>query len=122
MPLADNARWQRPERRSEAICLVAIAIATSVLFASGSVDIAVASWFYRPDVGDHWRLARQFPWPLLYRAATWITASLVILGLAALAASLVPERSSWRWSAVLVLLSVAIGPGLLGNAVFKDHW
>ena len=120
MALADNSRWQRPERRSEAICLVAIA--TAVLFASGSVDISVASWFYRPDVEDHWPLARQFPWPLLYRAATWITASLVILGLAALAASLAPARSSWRRSAVLVLLSVAIGPGLLGNAVFKDHW
>lgn len=122
MALAGSSRWQRPEWRSEAICLVAIALVTAVLFASGSVDIAVASWFYRPDVEDHWPLARQFPWPLLYRAATWITASLVILGLAALAASLAPARSGWRRSAVLVLLSVAIGPGLLGNAVFKDHW
>ena len=122
MVSAGNSRWQGPERRSEAICLVAIALATAVLFASGSIDIAVASWFYRPDMEDHWPLARHFPWPLLYGAATWITASLVILGLAGLAASLALARSGWRRSAVLLLLSVAIGPGLLGNAVFKDHW
>ena len=122
MVSVDNSRWQRPEWRLEAICLVAVALATAVLFASGSLDIAVVSWFYRPDVEDHWPLARHFPWSLLYRAATWITASLVILGLGALAVSLAPARSSWRRSAVLVLLSIAIGPGLLGNAVFKDHW
>jgi lipid A 4'-phosphatase len=122
MALADRSRWQRPEWRSEVICLVAIALVTAVLFASGSMDIAIASWFYRPDAADHWPLARQFPWPLLYRAATWITASLVILSLAALAASLAPARRGWRRSAVLVLLSVMVGPGLLGNAVLKDHW
>ncbi len=122
MALAESSRGRRPPWLLEAICLVTIAIVTAVVFASGSVDVAAASWFYGPDAADHWPLARQFPWPLLYRAATWITASLVILGLAALAASLAPERSSWRRSAVLVLLAVAIGPGLLGNAVFKDHW
>ena len=94
--MANNSRWQGLERRSEAICLVSIAIVTALLFAPGSVDIAVASWFYRPDVEDHWPLARHFPWPLLYRAATWITASLVILGLAALAASFAPARGGWR--------------------------
>ena len=122
MPLADQSCRQRPEGRPEAICLLAIAIATALLFASGSIDIALASWFYRPDAEDHWPLAQQLPWPLLYRAATWITASLVMLGLAALAASAAPARRGWRRSAVLVLLSVAIGPGVLGNAVFKDHW
>lgn len=122
MSLPDNSRWQRSEHRWEAIGLVAIAIATVAFFASGTVDTAVASWFYRADGEDHWPLARHFPWPLLYRAATWITASLVILGLAALAASFARSRSGSRPSAVLVLLSVAIGPGLLGNAIFKDHW
>jgi membrane-associated phospholipid phosphatase len=58
----------------------------------------------------------------LYRAASWITASLVIAGLAGLAASLTPAARHWRHPAVLVLLSLAIGPGLLANALFKDHW
>jgi lipid A 4'-phosphatase len=105
----------------EGIALVAIALATTALFASGSLDIALARPFYRAG-SDHWPLARQLPWALLYRAASWITASLVISALAALVASLTRERRGWRRPAVLVLLAVAIGPGLLGNALFKDHW
>jgi lipid A 4'-phosphatase len=112
---------QRPGRR-EGLCLLAAALLTALLFASGTLDIAAARWFYRADAADHWPLARQFPWPLLYRAATWITASLVIMGLAALAASTAAARRHWRRPAVLVLLAVVIGPGLLGNALFKDHW
>jgi membrane-associated PAP2 superfamily phosphatase len=116
------ARPRRVAGRSEALWLLAIAVVTGVVFASGALDIAVARGFYRPDATDHWPLARALPWRLLYRAATWITASLVIAGLAALAASLTPTARHWRRPAVLVLLSLAIGPGLLGNALFKDHW
>jgi hypothetical protein len=33
-------------------------------------------------------LAREFPWLILYRAASWITAALILAGLAAFALSL----------------------------------
>ena len=101
---------------------MAIAVLTTAVFASGALDIDMARWFYRPEAADHWPLARQLPWSLLYRSATWITATLVMVGLTALAASFAPPRGAWRRPAVLLLLSVAIGPGLLGNAVFKAHW
>jgi lipid A 4'-phosphatase len=104
------------------LCLVAIALLTAAVFASGTLDIDVARWFYRPGGADNWPLARQLPWSLLYRSATWITAALVIVGLATLAGSFAPARRAWRRPAVLLLLSVAIGPGLLANALFKDHW
>ena len=113
---------RRREGRREAVCLAAIALLTAGLFASGSLDIAVAGLFYSPGPADHWPLARELPWSLLYRAAPWVTATLVIAGLAGLAASFTRSRAGWRRAAVLVLLGVAIGPGLLANAVFKDHW
>ena len=113
---------RRREGRREAVCLAEIALLTAGLFASGSLDIAVARLFYRPGSADHWPLARELPWSLLYRAAPWVTATLVIAGLAGLAASFTRSRAGWRRAAVLVLLGVAIGPGLLANAVFKDHW
>ena len=127
MPAEDHIPERSGGRRrrdglTEGVALVAIALATTVLFASGSLDIAVARWFYRAAGADHWPLARQFPWTLLYRAAAWITASLVSAALVALAASFAPSRHRWRRPAVLVLLAVVIGPGLLGNALFKDHW
>ena len=110
-------RWQR-----EAWCLLAAALLTGVLFANGTLDIAAARWFFRPERLDHWPLAHEFPWLLLYRAAPWITAVLVVAGLGAFALSLAPARRHWRGAAALVLLAVAIGPGLIGNAVLKDHW
>ena len=116
------ARRQPRAGRVESLYLVAVALLTVVVFASGALDIGMARWFYRPEAADHWPLAHQLPWSLLYRSSTWITAALVLTGLAALAASFAPARSAWRRPAVLLLLSVAIGPGLLGNALFKDHW
>jgi lipid A 4'-phosphatase len=113
---------QRRAGRYEAACWLAVALLTAGLFANGALDMAVAHAFYRPEPLDHWPLARQLPWSLLYRAAPWVTATLVILGLAGLAASFTGARAGWRRAAVLVLLGVATGPGLLANALFKDHW
>jgi lipid A 4'-phosphatase len=109
-------------RRIEAAALGALALLALALFASGTVDIAAARWFYRAGAADHWPLARQLPWTLLYRAASCLTAALVIAALAALTASLRPARRSGRRAALLVLLTMVTGPGLLANALFKDHW
>jgi len=110
------------EGRREALCLLFGAVLTAVLFASGALDIAVARAFYDRQPFDHWPLAHEQPWSLLYRAAPWATAVLVLAGLAALAASYLRARADWRRAAMLVLLGLAVGPGLLANALFKDHW
>jgi len=110
-------RWQ-----PEAMCLLAAALLTTLVFSSGSLDIAAARLFFRAGDADHWPLARAFPWRVLYRASSWITASLITAGLAALTLSIGRQRRHWRAPATLVLLAVVIGPGLLGNLVLKDHW
>jgi membrane-associated PAP2 superfamily phosphatase len=71
---------------------------------------------------DPWPLAKELPWSALYRLAPGLTAFLVIAGLAALAVGVTRGRGDWRRQGVFLLLSVALGPGLLVNAVFKDHW
>jgi membrane-associated PAP2 superfamily phosphatase len=113
-----------PEREwlPEGALLVLSALAVTLLFGVSSLDITAARWFYRPTGTDHWPLAAQAPWPLLYRASPWVTASLVIAGLAMLAAGTLLRRRPWRRHAVFVLLSVVLGPGLLGNVLLKDHW
>jgi membrane-associated PAP2 superfamily phosphatase len=113
---------QRREGRLEAAALLALALLTAGLFASGVLDITAARVFYGREPLDHWPLARELPWSLLYRAAPWVTATLVLGGLAALALSFSRANADWRRAAVLVLLGVALGPGLLANTVFKDHW
>lgn len=113
-----------PEREwlPEGALLALSAVAVTLLFGVSSLDVTVARWFYRSTGADHWPLAAQAPWPLLYRAAPWVTASLVIAGLAMLAAGALLGRRPWRRHAVFVLLSVILGPGLLGNVLLKDHW
>ncbi len=120
--LPEAGARQRGEGRREAVWLLAIALLTAALFASGALDIALARLFYRPETADHWPLAHELPWSLLYRAAPGVTGMLVVAGLAALLASLTASRGRWRHAAVLLLLGVAIGPGLLANTLFKDHW
>lgn len=109
-------------RHLEAGCLLVAALLTAAVFATGALDIAAVRWFFRPVGIDHWPLALEFPWLILYRAAPWITAALVTAGLVALALSLTPRCRQWRGAATLVLLAVVIGPGLIGNALLKDHW
>jgi membrane-associated PAP2 superfamily phosphatase len=108
--------------RSEAIILIALAVVATLLFAVTPLDIIAQRPFYRPQSPDHWPLAAQWPWPTLYRLAPAITAALLILGLLGLLIGQLRSRREWRLCGSFLILCVVIGPGLLVNVVFKDHW
>jgi membrane-associated PAP2 superfamily phosphatase len=101
---------------------VAIAAAVTIVFAVTPLDIRAAQAFYRNGGADHWPLASQVPWSVLYRAAPWMTASLMLVGLGALLCGWIRQHDSSRRLGVFVLLAVLVGPGLLVNFAFKDHW
>lgn len=111
------ARW-----KLDALVALALGALATAIFMSGGVDLAAARVFYRPHAGNPWPLGDRMPWWLLYRMAPWITASLVLGGLAALALGYRRRHAGLRRQATFVLLALVIGPGLLVNAVFKDHW
>src|ERR1700752_3043907 len=111
---------RRPWRRDALALLVVAVVLTLALGAP--VDLAAAGFFYSPQPSDHWPLARRMPWSLLYRMAPWITASLLIAGVGAFGVSMLRRHAALRRHAIFILLSVIIGPGLLVNGVFKDHW
>jgi membrane-associated PAP2 superfamily phosphatase len=105
-----------------AIVLIGGAGLLTLVFAITPLDIAAARFFYHAGTTDHWPLARQFPWSLLYGLAPAITASLTIVGLVALAAGQARKHELWRVYGVFLILSILLGPGLISNAIFKDHW
>jgi lipid A 4'-phosphatase len=113
---------QRRPWLAEALTLVTLAVLITAVFAATPLDIAAARLFYRAASPGLWPLAAREPWSFLYSAAPWITASLVLAGLALLAAARLHRQDRQRRGALLLLLALAIGPGLLGNGVFKDHW
>lgn len=102
--------------------LAVLAVAGSALFAFTPLDIAAERLFYRAGALDHWPLAHHPPWVLLYAAAPWITAVLVVAGLALLGAGWLRRRPVQRSHGVFLLLAIALGPGLLVNLALKDHW
>ena len=106
----------------EALLLIAAAVVVAGAFASPTLDLESARVFFRPNLADRWPFARDMPWSMLYDAAPWITAALIIGGLVVLAAGFLRQQIAWRRHATFVILSVVVGPGLLINAVFKDHW
>ena len=116
------ANERDPGWRREAVLLVAMAVVATILFAATPLDITAEHLFYRPGAVDPWPFAQRGVWAVLYGLAPWITASLVLAGLAGLVIGLKARRDAWRCYSVFVLLTVVLGPGLLINVVFKDHW
>ena len=106
--------------RPEAAYLAALALLTIVLFASGSLDIRVARWFYHSRGTEHWPLARQFSLDAAVSRSHLDHRHAGQCGSGSVGSEL--RASAWRRPAVQVLLAVVIGPGLLGNVLFKDHW
>lgn len=99
--------------------LVLLVITTGLLAHSGA-DLQLSAYIYQ---AGGWPIGEQFPWKLLYRvdrtpAVLVATGWLVLLVWSLHRDDLVP----WRRAAVFMVLLLVLGPGLLVNSVFKEHW
>ncbi len=106
----------------EAKLLGLIAIAATAVFGVTPLDIVAARVFYHAQGTDHWPLGSQLPWSALYRLAPYITASLLLSGVLGLLIGHLRKRETWRENGIFLIFCIVIGPGLIVNAVFKDHW
>jgi membrane-associated PAP2 superfamily phosphatase len=103
--------------------LVALALLATLPFLLTNLDLRLQNLFYRPDADPAWFAESWKLWRLLYTVGTWPALALGLGTLGFLLWS--PRRPSltrWRRHALLVILTLALGPGLLVNVVFKDHW
>lgn len=89
------------------------------------IDLAIAGLFYDPFDGFY---LRENPFVrLVFQSVPWITRTVVVsLILFLLAAWTIWRRRTCflhqRRAALYLLLVMIVGPGLLVNALFKDHW
>ena len=99
--------------------LLVLLLGTMFVAATGA-DLALSTWFHRPE---GWPVGDQFPWHQFYR---WGFYPADIIGLAALGLLLAslfkPALIPFRRRAAFLVLLLLLGPGLLVNVVFKDHW
>lgn len=106
---------------------VALAIGTVVGLIFGlwpALDLKISELFFYPERGDF--LLNQQPELLRLRdVSLWIIAAIATPAVLSLCARLLMPRSRPllpNRAAILMITTLAIGPGLLTNVVLKDHW
>jgi membrane-associated PAP2 superfamily phosphatase len=105
--------------------LIALAIAVVAGLAFGlypQLDLDLVSPFYDPATG--WAVAGR-GWVLVRNAAAWLIALIAAPAAIALLGKIVrPHKTALMppRHALLMLLTLALGPGLLANTILKDNW
>ena len=103
-----------------------IVAASTVVFWCSNWDLIISQWFQtKAEHGTmHW-LLEDFPaWKFVfYNCVPWL-AGLVLFGCTGLIAYTTVSRRHYltRLYATYVLCVFLLGPGLLVNTLFKDHW
>jgi len=111
-------------RRPELLILLGLMLVTTLLFWLTDVDIQTAAWFYHADnPGEHWPEKQYWLWRVLFVSASPLILTAVVLTLLTVLLSfLKPILKPYRRPALYILLVIAIGPGLIVNVLFKNHW
>jgi lipid A 4'-phosphatase len=86
-----------------------------------NADIEIEKWFHSPESG--WFLGEAMPWSFLYQYGN-IPAFLLSLGglLAFVLSFFYKKVTAYRKIGLFMVVFMILGPGLLINTVFKDHW
>jgi membrane-associated PAP2 superfamily phosphatase len=106
------------------IVLLILVLLTAIVAVSGA-DLTLSGRYY--SVADcsltDWPVGEQFPWKLLYRIDRTPALVLAIAGLVLAVAGLIrPRMQHWVRPGFFLVLLLALGPGLVVNAVLKEHW
>ncbi len=113
----------RPDWQSQVLVLGVIALLGTLPFWFTDLDIQVASHFYHPEMDNPWLEGQRPLWSFLYAASPLLTGVVMLAGLLVLVGGgLWTRLGTLRLYAVLVLATVMVGPGLLVNVIFKEHW
>lgn len=104
----------------EIILTLAFLVATTVVIAINGADLTTSALFHS---NGKWPIGEQFPWKLLYRIDRIPGVLLAFFGLAIFVISFrKQELKQWKRAGAFLVLLLALGPGLLVNAVFKEYW
>lgn len=105
------------------IVLILLALIGTLPFWFTDLDLRVASRFYHPGADDPWFQSREALWLFFYQAAPLLVGLVMCGSLAVIAAGFIwPRYRRVRLHAVFLLLTALMGPGLVVNAILKDHW
>lgn len=101
--------------------LLVLLLGTVAIVWSGT-DIAVESFFFRKGT-EHWPVGQFAPFAFAYHFGEYFGLLPALTGVVILLAGLrIPRFAKWRRASLFLILVLFVGPGLLVNATFKEHW
>jgi membrane-associated PAP2 superfamily phosphatase len=107
--------------------VIALAVAAAVGLVFGirpDLDLELAALFFDPARGGFWR-AYDPPYLRARDIAMWLVTLVALPAFIALALKIVrPQRPALipGRAVLLMLLTLALAPGVVANMVFKEHW
>jgi len=117
--------FAKPDRRwIELLILTALVCLTTPVFWLTDLDHKVAALFYQRDSENTpWPQQEWWLWRTLFRYAFVFVMVVIVAALLVIVSGyFLPDIKQWRRPAIFILLAVALGPGLVVNLIFKDHW
>jgi len=108
--------------RGEVIAVAVVLAVATLAFWTTRLDLAAADAFRVPCCS--WPMAERPFWSFIYRYGIFAGILLAAAALVAFTLSYwFPRRLfAWRRPALFLVLVAALGPGLLVNGIFKDHY
>lgn len=105
--------------REAGATLLFLMAATLLISATGG-DLSLSSYF---QVEKQWPVGNHSFWQFFYNLNRWPAVAMGITGLyLALCGTLRPAWARWKRRGVFLALLTLLGPGVLVNFVFKEHW
>ena len=103
---------------------LAVAAVAALIVPWDALDPASARLFYRPEFPHGpWQTPRLIPWGVVAHLTPVVALGLALFGLVRLVRPRSRDASARdRRAAIVLLLGLALGPGLLVNLILKDHW
>jgi membrane-associated PAP2 superfamily phosphatase len=120
-----NAIASKHDRRwRDLLVWIVLAAGLTPIFWLTDLDIRAAGVFFqRGHLDGPWFMERAGWVQMFYYAPPVLVGALllaVVWGF--VVGTLRPEARRWRGAAAFLLITLILGPGVLVNAVFKDHW
>src|SRR5207247_10338688 len=111
--------------RTGLVIALAVAAAVGLIFGiRPDLDLKLAALFFDPERGGFWR-AYDPSYLRARDAAVWLTTLVAMPASIALAVKFVRRRRPLLIpgrAIVLMLLTLALAPGVVANLVLKEHW
>ncbi|HXE96169.1 MAG TPA: phosphatase PAP2 family protein [Dongiaceae bacterium] len=105
--------------RDFALPVIFLVLATIIIAATGA-DLKLSAPFC---IDGKWPVGDQQPWHFLYLLDRGPSIALGLCGLAAaIIGGIDMRRRYWVRPGLFLVILLALGPGLLVNSVFKEHW